>query len=155
MNLINMTWFKSYVLYLAFLYKFLYYSILIICVILLHFALSWMLQQLLSYMWLNLPAHQICVLLGSFYKKNIPFYLPNLCDSNTHGFIMKGGVFIDLFTVYYVSKVIKIDCFGNLGFKKIGVSKNNKIYFRGGVYHKQRETWRILPETGFLIRTIL
>ena len=61
-------------LYLTIIYKFLYYYILFICVILSHFVWSWMMQYLLSYVWLNLPAHQICVFTRFFFLHKTIYY---------------------------------------------------------------------------------
>ena len=51
------------------------------------------------------------------------------------------------------NKNIKIACFGNLGFKKMGILKKNKLLFRGG-FLTNKEKPGVLPETGFLIRII-
>ena len=82
-----------------------------------------------------------------FTQNFIPFYSSNSCDSNAHGFILKGSVFIQ-FTMLE-NKTIKIACFGNLGFKKMGILKKNKLLFRGGVSHKQRETRGFCQKQGF------
>ena len=51
------------------------------------------------------------------------------------------------------NKTIKIACFGNLGFKKMGILKKNKLLFRGGVSHKQRETWGFCQKQGFWLES--
>ena len=51
------------------------------------------------------------------------------------------------------NKTIKIACFGNLGFKKMRILKKNKLLFRGGVSHKQRETWGFCQKQGFWLES--
>ena len=69
---------------------------------------KWMAQIsnicLLSYVSLNLPAYQIYVLPGSSFAQHfILFYSPNSWNSNTHGFVLRGAAFIELFSIYYAS----------------------------------------------------
>ena len=53
------------------------------------------------------------------------------------------------------NKTIKIACFGNLGFKKMGILKKNKLLFREGVSHKQRETRGFCQKQGFWLESSL
>ena len=47
----------------------------------------------------NMSFYQVLL----FTQNYILFYLPNLCDSNAHDFVLNGAVSIELYTIYYVS----------------------------------------------------